>query len=180
MLMRVGTIILLSGPVGAGKTTVARELVALWPDPVAHIEGDVFWSFLAKPSGPRARNFPVIMRAMTAAAVPLARSGYDVLLDFSMPPEFCDTARKIARELPLALVVIKPAERVCADQLPAAPRARFRTTLSTTTSTRCSPPPGVTRLTTTRPRPRNSPAASATDTSPAVSRSATAAHSSPL
>lgn len=37
-----------SGPVGAGKTTVAKELVALLPAPVSYIEGDIFWYFVAK------------------------------------------------------------------------------------------------------------------------------------
>ena len=41
-------ITILSGPVGAGKTTVARELVALLPAPVSYIEGDTFWSFVEK------------------------------------------------------------------------------------------------------------------------------------
>jgi len=37
------------------------------------------------------------MRAMTAAAIPFARSGYEVLIDFSIPPQFLGTARKIVK-----------------------------------------------------------------------------------
>jgi adenylate kinase family enzyme len=45
----MGAIIVISGPVGAGKTTVARELLARTPPPAAFIEGDAFWPFVAKP-----------------------------------------------------------------------------------------------------------------------------------
>ena len=44
----VKSIILLSGPVGAGKSTVARELIASLPDPIAYVEGDKFWFFIAR------------------------------------------------------------------------------------------------------------------------------------
>lgn len=105
---------MLSGPVAAGKTTVARELIKLLPEPLAYIEGDTFWSFIAKP-GQRSRreNFPVIMRSMTAAALPIARSGFDVLLDFSIPPEFLPTAQKILKEVPLDFVLLRPSLGVC-------------------------------------------------------------------
>jgi adenylate kinase family enzyme len=43
--MALGPIIVISGPVGAGKTTVARELVAGPRGPTAYIEGDAFWRF---------------------------------------------------------------------------------------------------------------------------------------
>jgi tRNA A37 threonylcarbamoyladenosine biosynthesis protein TsaE len=36
------SIIILSGPVGAGKTTVGKELVKLLDGPVVYIEGDTF------------------------------------------------------------------------------------------------------------------------------------------
>jgi Mg-chelatase subunit ChlI len=105
---------MLSGPVGAGKTRVARELIALLPGPLTCIEGDTFWPFIAKAETRSAREiFPVLMRAMTAAALPFARSGFDVLLDFSIPPNFLDTARKILKEVPLDFVVLRPSVAVC-------------------------------------------------------------------
>ena len=39
---------ILSGPIGAGKTAVSKELIARSPDPLAYIEGDQFWPFLVK------------------------------------------------------------------------------------------------------------------------------------
>jgi gluconate kinase len=112
------SIILLSGPVGAGKTTVARELVASSPSPLAYIEGDTFWSYIAKSGTGQSRNknFRMIMTAMTAAALPYALFGYEVIVDFSIPPWFLDTARKVvkSREVPLDYVVLRPSEAVCA------------------------------------------------------------------
>ncbi len=108
------SVTILSGPIGAGKTTVARELLALLPAPVSYIEGDTFWSFVAKAhSLDRREVFRVIMRAMTAAALPFARSGYEVILDFSIPPQFLETARKILKDVPLNYIVIRPSLAIC-------------------------------------------------------------------
>lgn len=104
---------MLSGPVGAGKTTIARELVAMMTGEVAFIEGDDCWKFLAKSARGQRENFHIIMRSMTAAALPLARSGYDVVLDFTIPPEFLPTAQKILKEVPIDFINFRPSLSVC-------------------------------------------------------------------
>jgi adenylylsulfate kinase-like enzyme len=111
------SVIFLSGPIGAGKTTVAQELLPLLPAPLSYIEGDTFWSFIRKGGERGTRdNFPVLVRSMTAAAVPLARSGFCVLIDFSIPPAFVDTARKILKEVPFDFVLLRPGLPVCIER----------------------------------------------------------------
>ncbi len=111
------SVIFLSGPIGAGKTTVARELIALLPAPLACIEGDAFWSFIRKDGERGVRgNFPVLVRSMTAAAIPLARSGFRVLIDFSIPPDFIDSARKILKDVPFDFVLLRPPLPVCIER----------------------------------------------------------------
>jgi len=108
------SVIFLSGPIGAGKTAVARELVSLLPGPLSYIEGDTFWSFIKNEGERESRDiFPVLVRSMTAAAIPFARSGFRVLIDFSIPPAFVDTARKILKEVPFDFVLLRPSLEVC-------------------------------------------------------------------
>ena len=111
------SVIFLSGPIGAGKTAVAQELLQLLPAPLCYVEGDTFWPIIRKAGerGPR-DNFPVLVRSMTAAAVPFARSGFRVLIDFSIPPAFVDTARKILKEVPFDFVLLRPSLQVCVER----------------------------------------------------------------
>jgi chloramphenicol 3-O-phosphotransferase len=110
----MGAVTILSGPIGAGKTAVSKELTALSPSPLAYIEGDQFWAFLVKRAErDRREDFRSIMRAMTSAAGSLARTGYDVLLDFSIPPPFLATAQKILRDAPLDYIVLRPPLEIC-------------------------------------------------------------------
>jgi hypothetical protein len=112
------SIILLSGPVGAGKSTVAPALVAASTGPMACIEGDLFWSFIARtpPKHTRRKSFRMIMLSMVASALPIARSGFETIVDFSIPPWFLDTAHAIAaaRDVPLHYVALCPPEPICA------------------------------------------------------------------
>jgi chloramphenicol 3-O-phosphotransferase len=118
----VAGVTILSGPIGAGKTAVSKDLIGLLSGPLAYIEGDQFWPFLVKRAeGDRREDFRVIMRAMTSAAGSLTRTGYDVLLDFSIPPPFVPAAQKILRDAPLNYIVLRPPLEVCAA------RARDRT-----------------------------------------------------
>jgi chloramphenicol 3-O-phosphotransferase len=111
----VAGVTILSGPIGAGKTAVSKDLIGLLSGPLATIEGDRFWPFLVKRAeGDRREDFRVIMRAMTSAAGSLARTGYDVLLDFSIPPPFVPAAQKILRDAPLDYIVLRPPLEVCA------------------------------------------------------------------
>ena len=111
------SVIFQSGPIGAGKTAVAQELLRLLPAPLSYIEGDTFWSFIRKEGERELRdNFPVLVRSMTAAAVPLARSGFQVLIDFSIPPAFIDTARKILKEVPFDFVLLRPSLQACMER----------------------------------------------------------------
>jgi hypothetical protein len=51
---------------------------------------------------------------MTSAAGSFSRTGYDVLLDFSIPPPFVPAAQKILRDAPLSYIVLRPPLEVCA------------------------------------------------------------------
>lgn len=111
------SVIFLSGPIGAGKTAVAKALLPLLPAPLSYIEGDTFWSFIRKEGERGLRDtFPVLVRSMTAAAVPFARSGFRVLIDFSIPPSYVDTARKILKEVPFDFVLLRPSLQVCVER----------------------------------------------------------------
>ena len=53
---------------------------------------------------------------MTAAAIPFARSGFRVLIDFSIPPSFVEAARKILKETPFDFVLLRPSLQICVER----------------------------------------------------------------
>jgi len=84
-------IVILTGPPGAGKTTLAAHLAAGAARGV-HVHGDVFYNFLAQPIAPvlpesQAQNETVIRAALRTAAA-FAAGGYEVFLDGIFGPWF--------------------------------------------------------------------------------------------
>ncbi|HWF75895.1 MAG TPA: AAA family ATPase [Caulobacteraceae bacterium] len=120
-------ILIVSGPPGAGKTTVARRLVETAGPPAAHLHTDDFYNairpgyvapWLAESHGQNT----VVTRAIVAAAAEYAAGGYFVVVDGVVGPWFLDVYREAAGRLGVALdyVVLRP------DRETAVARARDR------------------------------------------------------
>jgi hypothetical protein len=56
------------------------------------------------------------MAEMTTAVLTYVLFGYEVIVDFSIPPWFLETGLRVlkAKDLPLDYVVLRPSEAVCA------------------------------------------------------------------
>lgn len=110
-----GDVVILSGPPGAGKTTVGGLLAAESAGASVHLATDFFYrsirSGCVAPFLPESqRQNEVVIEAIAASATAFARSGYRVVVDGIVGPWFLDPFREAAERdgLPLSYVVLRP------------------------------------------------------------------------
>ena len=115
-----GNIVVLTGPIGAGKSTVASEFMSISPWPFALIEGDHFWKFFDSGANvkPKPVNFKLLIGSVLGAAIPIAKGGYNVLIDFTVPhsasSRFLEHCNRF--ELDVHWVTLSPELDVCSSR----------------------------------------------------------------
>ncbi|MET3808142.1 adenylate kinase family enzyme [Nakamurella sp. UYEF19] len=115
----MGELIVVTGPPGAGKTTVSQILSGLF-DLSAHIAGDEFFGFidqgyLAPWTNIAHRQNEIVIEA--AAAGRLAAGGYTVIYDGVVRPWFLDAFGRATGLGRLLYLILLPPEHMCLDRV---------------------------------------------------------------
>jgi predicted kinase len=115
-------IVIITGPPGAGKTTVSR-LVADRFDKAVCLESDWFWTTIVKgfvaPWKPEADSQNrVVVRSFAATAAAMAEGGYAVVLDGIIGPWNLEiaTAEFDSRHVKAHYLVLRPAREIALDR----------------------------------------------------------------
>lgn len=105
------TILILTGPPGAGKTTAAQRLAETCDSPTVHLHSDDFWHFIKKGAIPpylpeSQKQNEVVISVLAQAAFGYAAGGFFVVVDGIVGPWFLNAFRETA--LPLHYIVLRP------------------------------------------------------------------------
>ena len=108
--------LIVSGPPGAGKTTIARRMAETSVEPAVHLHTDNFFEairsgFIVPWLPESSPQNATISRAIVAAAGAYAQGGYRVFIDGVVGPWFLDIYRAEAARIGVAVdyVVLRPA-----------------------------------------------------------------------
>lgn len=107
-----GSILILAGPPGAGKSTVARRIATSYRLGV-HLHTDDFWDYISAGAIPPylpesdAQN-QTVMSVIAGAALTYARGGFDVVVDGIVGPWMLDHFQEIPAEVALNYVILRP------------------------------------------------------------------------
>jgi gluconate kinase len=117
----VTPLLVITGPPGAGKSAVARNVANRF-DPSALVEGDVFFSFLARGAIPPwlpesyAQN-EVVTQAAAVAAGRYASGGYTTVYDGVVGPWFLSAFVNASRLASIDYVLLLPDVERCVERV---------------------------------------------------------------
>lgn len=116
-----GSLLVITGPPGAGKSTVA-ELVARHHDPSVLVEGDVFFGFLAtgaiEPWLPESNDQNgIVTDAAAAATASFVNGGYTTIYDGVLGPWFIDRFLAVGDIEVIDYAVLLPSVDRCVDRV---------------------------------------------------------------
>ena len=117
----MGSLLVVTGPPGAGKSTVAR-MVAEAASRSVLVEGDAFFGFLAsgaiEPWRPASDDQnAVVTRAAASAAGAFARGGYTTVYDGVVGPWFLPTFSAATGLDHLDYVILLPSVEICLQRV---------------------------------------------------------------
>ena len=117
----MANLIVVTGPPGAGKTTVARALSDIF-EPSALVAGDEFFAFIRRGyiapwTGPAHRQNEIVVSAAAAAAGRLANGGYAVVYDGVIGPLFLETFASATGLTSLHYAMLLPPEQLCMERV---------------------------------------------------------------